>query len=374
MTEDRDMSEKSNEAVKTVQLLELIKKHTGESNPLSQKQLREIAVRKFGTDECLGYKNTFTRRLYGIADALNKDESGKYLPEEEQRIVFPGYRQEEGSKNGKIYYRHAVTDGELKELLELVKTSYKWTEEEREDLAKRLAKDLGYEGEKKYYSGIVGSKTWDYTALVTPDVTDKLQSIRSAIDKRIKIKFTLTFTKEDGEKGCEYSGCIVTPYWIVNCAHSFFLLGLWQLESGETEKNVIRVFDITRISNIEHLKTRRGYPARGKYIFIMGWGALGGFAPREEWKKQMCYCHMGAYEIHPIQIQFRVVEGRDHTFIYETFNEDCRSVENGVFSVVTTEKFFLDWAMRYADRIEVLNGEMRGLLRKRLEKALAILK
>ena len=49
-------------------------------------------------------------------------------------------------------------------------------------------------------------------------------------------------------------------------------------------------------------------------------------------------------------------------------------MENGVFSVVTTEKFFLDWAMRYADRIEVLNGEMSGLLRKRLEKALAILK
>ena len=83
---------------------------------------------------------------------------------------------------------------------------------------------------------------------------------------------------------------------------------------------------------------------------------------------------MGTYERHPVRIQFRVVEGRDHTFIYETFNEDCRSVENGVFSVVTTEKFFLDWAMRYADRIEVLNGEMRGLLRKRLEKALEILK
>lgn len=368
------MSEKSNEVAKTVQLLELIKKHTGESNPLSQKQLREIAVRKFGTDECLGYKNTFTRRLYGIADALNKDESGKYLPEEEQRIVFPGYRQEEGSKNGKIYYRHAVTDGELKELLELVQTSHKWTEEEREDLVKRLRKEFSYEKGEKDHFVKTDSKTWDYTALVSPDVTDKLQSIRSAIDKRIKIRFTLTYTKEDGEKGCDHFGCIVTPYWIVNCAHSFFLLGLWQLESGETEKNVIRVFDISRISNIEHLKTRRGYPARGKYILIMRWDALSDFARLGEWKKQMCYCHMGTYERHPVRIQFRVVEGRDHTFIYETFNEDCRSVENGVFSVVTTEKFFLDWAMRYADRIEVLNGEMRGLLRKRLEKALAILK
>lgn len=368
------MSEKSNEAVKTVRLLELIKKHTGESNALSQKQLREIAVRKFGSDECLGYKDTFTRRLYGIADALNKDESGKYLPEEEQRIIFPGYRQEEGSKNGKIYYRHAVTDNELEELLELVQTSHKWTEEEREDLVKRLRKEFSYEKGEKDHFVKTDSKTWDYTALVSPDVTDKLQSIRSAIDKRIKIRFTLTYTKEDGEKGCDHFGCIVTPYWIVNCAHSFFLLGLWQLESGETEKNVIRVFDISRISNIEHLKTRRGYPARGKYILIMRWDALRDFARLGEWKKQMCYCHMGAYEIHPIQIQFRVVEGRDHTFIYETFNEDCRSVENGVFSVVTTEKFFLDWAMRYADRIEVLNGEMRGLLRKRLEKALAILK
>lgn len=194
------MSEKSNEAVKTVRLLELIKKHTGESNALSQKQLREIAVRKYGSDECLGYKNTFTRRLYGIADALNIDDSGAYLPEEEQRIVFPGYRQEESSKNGKIYYRHAVTDNELEELLELVQTSHKWTEEEKEDLVKRLRKEFSYEKGEKDHFVKTDSKTWDYTALVSPDVTDKLQSIRSAIDKRIKIRFTLTYTKEDGEK------------------------------------------------------------------------------------------------------------------------------------------------------------------------------
>ena len=48
------------EAASVVRLLELIKRYTDENQPLSQRQLRELAVEKLGTVDCLGYKNTFT--------------------------------------------------------------------------------------------------------------------------------------------------------------------------------------------------------------------------------------------------------------------------------------------------------------------------
>ena len=105
------------EAASVVRLLELIKRYTDENQPLSQRQLRELAVEKLGTDECLGYKNTFTRRLYGIADALNKDKNGECYGEDQWKIVFPGYGSpKDRTKNGKIYYRHAVTEEELEAL------------------------------------------------------------------------------------------------------------------------------------------------------------------------------------------------------------------------------------------------------------------
>ena len=93
------------------------------------------------------------------------------------------------------------------------------------------------------------------------------------------------------------------------------------------------------------------------------------------WKKQTCYRHLGAFEERIEPIRFRVRDVNDYSFIYRTFNSECCAVKNKVFTVRCPEDFFVEWAVKYADRIIIEEdfqgaGWVKAEIRKRLEKAL----
>ncbi len=367
------------EAVSVVRLLELIKKYTDENHPLSQRKLREIALDKLGTDECLGYKNTFTRRLYGIADALNRDGDGELYEEDRWKIVFPGYQsQKEGAKNGKIYYRHAVTGDELSALCEVVQTSDRWTQDQKESLVSRLRAELSCEcGETDYDRELRRKKAHvrEYRGMVQRDVSHTLEFLQNAIARGLKVRFDLECMDENGKWRTQYAGCIVTPYYIVSYGGRFFLLGLWDLETGEKMKNTIRVFDVEYISSVNYVYTRLKYLSRGKYIRFVRWDVVEGIQYSDLWKKQTCYCHLGTFEDRIVPVRFRVQGVSDYSFIYRTFNAECCAVKNKVFTVRCPEDFFVEWALKYADRIRIEDGTpcsewIRAKMRERLEKAL----
>ncbi len=103
-------------------LLEFIKQNTDKDHPATQAKLREIAGEKLAA-LYMGDKGTFSRRLRELGDAYNRDEDGQVLPREEWKIAYPGYEKTEdsGSKNGKIYYAHEVSDYEMDLFLSFVR-------------------------------------------------------------------------------------------------------------------------------------------------------------------------------------------------------------------------------------------------------------
>ena len=367
------------EAASVVRLLELIKRYTDESQPLSQRQLRALAVEKLGTDECLGYKNTFTRRLYGIADALNKDKNGECYGEDQWKIVFPGYGSpKDRTKNGKIYYRHAVTEEELEALCEVIQCSDRWTPDQRDSLTARLRGELAWENvgddlERKCRERKAHIR--EYRSAAQRDVSRDLSFLQHAIAKGRKVKFDLDCVDEKGRWRTQRAGCVVTPYYIVSYGGRFFLLGLWDFSTGEKMKNTVRLFDLEYISSLRHVYTRLKNISRGKYIRFARWDAVEGIMYQDLWKKQTCYRHLGAFEERIEPIRFRVRDVNDYSFIYRTFNSECCTVKNKVFTVRCPEDFFVEWAVKYADRIIIEEdfqgaGWVKAEIRKRLEKAL----
>ena len=82
------MSKSKKELNYRLKLIEIIKRYTDKEHPLTQEKLRAFAEDK----EVFGYKNTFSRRLFEIANALNTDNNGELLPDEQWKIVYSGYK------------------------------------------------------------------------------------------------------------------------------------------------------------------------------------------------------------------------------------------------------------------------------------------
>ena len=106
-----------------LKLIEMLKKYTDEDHPITQKGIRAID----GADKLMGYKNSFTRRLFEIAEAYNTDIDGSLLDEEEWKIVYPGYKERKehpersGIRNRKIYYNHSIGKHELDFLIRSIR-------------------------------------------------------------------------------------------------------------------------------------------------------------------------------------------------------------------------------------------------------------
>ena len=129
-------------------LLEFIKKNTDKDHPATQANLREAAGEELAS-LYMGDKGTFSRRLRELGDAYNRDEKGQILHKKDWKIVYPGYEktEESGTKNGKIYYAHEVSDYEMDLILSFVRDTPGLTSDEKKSLEERLVNTLC----SKYY-------------------------------------------------------------------------------------------------------------------------------------------------------------------------------------------------------------------------------
>ena len=133
-----------------IKLLEFIRRNTDKDHPATQDALRKL-MGEDAAKEIMGDKGTYARRLNEFADAYNTDENGGILPKEKWKIFFPGYgrSKDSGKRNGKVYYSHPVSEEELSILIDLIRNTHNFSEEEKESLEGRLRESLA----SKYYSG-----------------------------------------------------------------------------------------------------------------------------------------------------------------------------------------------------------------------------
>ncbi len=238
--------------INSLKFIRLLQKHTNPTHPISQAKLREILGEE-EAKEILGDKGTFARRLKEIADYFNKDASGKVLPKDEWRIVYPGYDKEENSKNniknGKIYFNPVFSTTELDFFVQQIRKSDNFTDEEKASLEKRLLESLADD----YYE----YPAKEPTELVQKDneqIESKLQENIAILRDHIKDKYMVEMVvKNIGS----LKPIRVSPYRIVHRDEYYWLIGNCHERKSKTSNKRYYTNEYTfyRIDLIEKIET-----------------------------------------------------------------------------------------------------------------------
>lgn len=195
---------------KAYKLLEWIRKNTDREHSVTQAKLREMMGEDL-SNEIMGDKGTYARRLHEIADAYNTDDAGNVLPENQWKIVYPGYQQGKGTgrKNGRVYYSQPVSCVEMDFLISSIRKTNNFTVTEKESLENRLKDALCskyYEYPEDEPEGII----WDLSLLqqnreVNATTSNTICLLRDYICKHMMVNIRVRDTVFPEEKGDDQS-------------------------------------------------------------------------------------------------------------------------------------------------------------------------
>ena len=233
-TRNQDMSKASVE--KAVRLLEMIRANTDEKHPATQDSLRKLPG---GADakEIMGDKGTYSRRLNEIADAFNKDSDGNLKPKDEWKIVYPGYGRDksDGKRNGKVFYRHPVSEEELAFLVSSIRQTHNLTQKEKDSLEQRIREALG----SRFYpepDAFAGCLIRDLDAENGENISrieNNIGRIRKYIRERLMADITVSGLPGESDLRArkKYQ---VSPYRIVKKDSCYYLIANWHERPEET--------------------------------------------------------------------------------------------------------------------------------------------
>ena len=244
------------------QLLEFIKQNTDKDHPATQANLRETAGEELAS-LYMGDKGTFSRRLRELGDAYNRDEEGQVLPREDWKIVYPGYEKNEdsGSRNGKIYYAHEVSDYEMDLVLSFVRETPGLNSEEKKSLEKRLVDTLC----SKYYKysenrdGAIIRRLDNESEIAPSDIEkeellDKLRIIREHILSKHMLELTVL---EDDTLSDKDRSIRISPYRLIYSEKRFWMIGNIHERPRENSrgKSYTDVLTSVRVDKIKSIGT-----------------------------------------------------------------------------------------------------------------------
>lgn len=373
------MSKSKKELNYRLKLIEIIKRYTDKEHPLTQEKLRAFAEDK----EVFGYKNTFSRRLFEITNALNTDNNGELLPEEQWKIVYSGYKikkqnpDAKGIHNGKIYYNHELTKSEMDFLIHQIRIAKTLGTQEKSILENKITTLLASEHYSHKNEDFNDNEiVYDFGGAYSKDLSDNLTFLKHAIRKKQMVSFNILKIDQNGRYVISsVKPNLVSPYRIVHYNGLYYLLGNCQRdyvsENWVNFSSKVSMYRIDLITDLKRAKERYYKPARCPY---------GTRASVELWDKQICFQQKKEITDCP-EISFKILwskfpksERNDYTFIYDTFGKVAKVKEN-IVTVKASVDFFVDWAMKYADKIKLANQTqesecVKQEIKTRLESAL----
>ncbi len=393
-----DTKEPNRELKRRIALIDLLKRKTDYNHPMSQANLRQLP----GAEDILGYKGTFTRMLREIADVYNWDENGELLPKEEWRIVYPGYvSDKENPRNGKIYYNHPISEEEMSFLLSAVASTSQFTEQEKENLANKLKKELQSE-HFQYDTNHEIAELYNPGNSVIPQ---NIQVLRDAIRRGKMVHFYECIVDEKGKlKHMDSYIRKVSPHAIVSYRGILWMFGNWTFAgikdhfTGIYENYGISAFRVDRMEGLEIATTRDDTVINKVWakdqrhrIEERRWGGAGfekkarhgGPYVKNLALQYPCYIPHGMLVSElgsPIRdtVRFKIHWEQDHvqdySFLYDSFGETFHMEENEICCVSCEPDLFVSWVMSYAHMIELVGNDktteyIRGQIAERLEKA-----
>jgi len=221
---------------KSYKLLELIRRKTDAKHPATQNSLRKMLGDEKAKD-IMGDKGTYARRLKDLADAYNTDEDGVAYSKDQWKIIYPGYskKEDDGKKNGKVYYVHPVSEEELCFLVMSIRNSADFCLKEKESFERRIREALG-------------SEQYEISDIPTSSIIRECDE--SDVEKRKEISNTISELRKyirnkkmidmdvkiicDGKKNNKTEIHQVSPYRIVHKDGYYWLIANRHERPGKT--------------------------------------------------------------------------------------------------------------------------------------------
>lgn len=373
----------------SIKILELLKWNTDKEHPITQENLRKLP----GADVCMGYKTTFKRHLFEIAETLNSDIDD----ENNWRILFPGYKSKdlfEKSHNsqrhyiGPIYYNHEIEKHELDFIILQIQSSKVFTEDEKRNLANRLIKLLG----SRYYSSPSAQNIYEIidTPTTNTDILNQnLNFLRTAITKQKMISFYTTVLNEKNELKYQAGDFMVSPYMIIFYKSNYWLIGNKRLGRCDlTDYHFTKyadTYDIFRIDKMKGLTfAKEVAEKKAKYFLDIGHNL-------KTLKNILFFTEGEKINYHTLtnidnyKIEFEIIWENfpsntryDYTFIKDAFGSNYTVANDKKKTLITTfatEDFFVDWALSNIDKIHICDtfpssADIKKKIKDRLQKGL----
>lgn len=383
----------------TLQMLETLKIMTDDEHKVSTEEFRRLlrlyrTARHKNSGELKGDR-TINKNLAEIISELNPsvysdDNSSKY------RIKYDGYKENYLSDKLKmrkdnplvidpnsaptlsgLSYVHLFDNKELDELIEIICLTDILSEDEKNTLVNKVigTASVHYstpfsDGEhmlfnpRSIHGRFCGRDDGDRGKL-----SDNLRLIQEAINNLGKISFRFNrYTEEHEMVPASYHIHRLSPYHLVVYHDNYYCIGLKDGDSRIWHYRVDLMSDIQIIRNDE-----------GEIIPINLSDFDGLPIANSSWNPQHYMSeHLNMAYDSPARV-FLKIKKNDYTFIHDWFGDNYKKLDKvpdivegvqldiskyDIVEVVTSPSMIVYWALQYAEKVEVLNEDIREKMRK----------
>ena len=375
-----------------LQILEVLRMWSDENHTLTQQDIIDwhyaYCYEKHGfTDK--PDRRTMSKLIKNLILELDPYEYSE-TNKDDYKILYDGFDKDllkkslEDDDDGKITdisLVHPFSNGEMDKLIEAVCFSDMLTGEEKTRLVKKI-----FATASEYYRSPFWDKA-DQKILFNPEVlqgrlskkfggrsvADNNSIVQKAISSRNVISFKFNHYTEDGtlepnvrKDSDEPRVYVLRPYHLVVYHDNYYCLGF-----HEGSKNIYH-YRVDLMSDIELVVNEEGKPVTEEMVPIDDYRFVGDFWNPERYMAEHIYMAYGNPRDIKIKIDNRDKKG--FTFLRDWFGEhyellNSRDESDGYITVTVKAdpKMIVHWAMQYAGLVEMLDDEVRELIREELK-------
>ena len=343
-----------------IRTLECLRRETDERHRIKQNELREM-LSEYYSSKAKARSNDY---INALARALNFDEDGELLPEEEWRIVFDAFRETYGASEDceedddcepgdtqrmpirNLYYQPIFFYEEIDALIEGVLFSKTLDEATAKRLAEKIRRNLT----SKYYTDNYREihKVREPMPLDRAMLHENIAVIRRALDESRRISFRFNTYDCHGKLVPTGEPYVASPHYIVANGGHYYLIGGADNRRDAAKPPKMLIWRIDLMSDVQVVKTAR--VPRSKIENMPS-----------EWTDSFQFSHLNMSYDKPQRILLRIRDADGgtppYTFLRDWFGDTWRSVGEDKVEVECSPFGMVNWAMQYSDRVEVLAPE-----------------
>lgn len=376
---------------RALQIVELLKMLTDENHILSKDELWRL-LKLYRIAKYNNGNREDDRTLASTIEEILLELNPEHYSEEsadKYRVKYEGYEEDrlllnkenKKSNNHKkaksitnFSYVHTFSNEELDRLIALISFTDMFTEDDKQILIKKMISTASlyyktpfWDGEDiKFNPVAVHGRFSGHTTKNKSKLADNIKVLQYAINNLAQVRFRFNYYDENYEM-IPLNGYIhtVSPYHLVVYHDNYYCIGL------KNDDSRIWHYRVDLMSDIEIVTDELGEIVPIKVSDFEGLPISNAFWNPEKYMSEHLY--MG-YDT-PRDILIKIKSG-DYTFLHDWFGNHYEKIndtaEEGmdIVKIKTSPSMMVHWAMQYAGKVEVLDGEIREKIRFQTEELL----